>query len=106
MATPVAPGFMLLVFEDIKICNISVAPIPSMIFNPVASYQSCHTLSGNVSPAETHLRKLEMLKSLTLVVMIRQAVGAVKQMVILKSCMACNSISGVGFSSKKVDAPK
>ena len=83
MAKPVAPGFIFSSFEEMKICSISVAPIPSMIFNPVASYQSCQTFNGKVSPADTHFRRLEISKSLTFVVIIRQAVGAVKQIVTL-----------------------
>src|SRR6478672_3789092 len=106
MATPVAPGFILFSLDEMKMCSISVAPIPSMIFNPVALYQSSQTFNGKVSPAETHLRRLEISKSATLVVIIRQAVGAVKQMVILCSSMAFNNKSGLGFSIKNVEAPK
>jgi hypothetical protein len=37
MAFPVAPGFIVASLDDIKICNISVAPIPSIIFTSLSS---------------------------------------------------------------------
>jgi hypothetical protein len=43
-----------------KMCSISVAPMPSMILIPVASSQASNVARGNVSPADTHLRKLDM----------------------------------------------
>lgn len=63
--------------DEMKICSISVAPIPSIIFNPVASYQSCQTLRGKVSPAETHFFKLETLNSSSFKVKTLQAVGGI-----------------------------
>src|SRR5690554_2753754 len=77
-----------------------------MILSPVASYQSSQIFSGSVSPAEIHFLKLEISYSLAFSVRILQAVGAVKQMVILCFSMASKSKSGEGFSIKKVLAPK
>ena len=37
-------------------CSISVAPMPSIISMPVASFQSVRVAAGSTSPAETHLR--------------------------------------------------
>jgi hypothetical protein len=36
--------------------SISVAPMPSMISMPVASFHSFRVAAGNASPADTHLR--------------------------------------------------
>ena len=38
---------------EMKMCSISVAPIPSMIRTPVASRNACHVAAGRCSPAET-----------------------------------------------------
>ena len=38
--------------------NISVAPMPSIISMPVASFHSWRVASGSASPADTHLRRL------------------------------------------------
>src|SRR5690606_31103010 len=89
-----------------KICSISVAPIPSMIFKPVVLYQSSQIFSGSVSPAEIHFRKLDLSLSFDFSVRILQAVGAVKQMVILYFSIASKSKSGECFSIKNVLAPK
>ena len=39
-----------------KMCSISVDPIPSMMRMPVFSYQASDTPAGSGSPAETHVR--------------------------------------------------
>src|SRR5690606_35456230 len=77
-----------------------------MIFSPVALYQSSQIFNGSVSPAEIHFLKLEISYSLAFSVRIRQAVGAVKQIVILCFSIASKSKSGEGFSIKNVLAPK
>ncbi len=40
-----------------KMCSISVEPMPSMIEMPVASRKSSHTDLGRCSPAEMHRRR-------------------------------------------------
>ena len=45
--------------EPMKMCNISVAPMPSRILMPVAFCQASKVAFGKVSPAETHLRSDE-----------------------------------------------
>ena len=40
-------------------CSISVAPMPSMISMPVASFHSLRVAAGSASPADTHLRRLD-----------------------------------------------
>ena len=43
---------------EMKMCSISVAPMPSMIARPVACLKASKVAAGSVSPAETHLRRL------------------------------------------------
>jgi hypothetical protein len=43
-----------------KMCSISVAPMPSMIRMPVAARQASNVALGSASPADTHLRSEEM----------------------------------------------
>src|SRR5436190_470504 len=40
-----------------KMWNISVAPMPSMISMPVDAFQSARVAAGSASPAATHLRR-------------------------------------------------
>jgi hypothetical protein len=54
-----------------KICSISVAPIPSMISRPVAACQASNVPLGSASPADTHLRSEEMSCSASLLSMAR-----------------------------------
>ena len=67
-------------------CNISVAPMPSMICRPVASNQSWRVAAGSASPAATHLRSgppsgAAMRPSFAAVAIARYEVGAVKSTV-------------------------
>ena len=65
--------------------NISVAPMPSMISMPVASFQSARVAAGSASPAETHLRSgaavahADACSSRAPAAIARYEVGAVKQ---------------------------
>jgi hypothetical protein len=43
---------------EMKMWNISVAPMPSIISMPVASFHSWRVASGRLSPALTHSRRL------------------------------------------------
>ena len=43
---------------EMKMWNISVAPMPSSISMPVASFQSWRVASGRASPALTQMRRL------------------------------------------------
>ena len=45
-----------------KMCSISVAPIPSMMRSPVARSHASNVASGSASPAETHLRSVETFR--------------------------------------------
>ena len=62
-----------------KICIISVAPMPSRIVSPVVSCHASNVAFGSPSPAETHLRSEEMSCSASLPSIARYAVGAVNQ---------------------------
>jgi len=50
---PVEPGLMSPSAAAMKMCSISVEPMPSMMARPVASRNSSHTDLGRCSPAET-----------------------------------------------------
>ena len=41
-----------------KMCSISVEPIPSMMRTPVAFSHSVRVATGSVSPADTHARSV------------------------------------------------
>ena len=43
-----------------KMCSISVEPIPSMMRTPVADSHSARVAAGSVSPAETHARSVRI----------------------------------------------
>ena len=45
---------------EMKMCIISVAPIPSTMPIPVASFQACQVEAGRCSPAETQVRSEAM----------------------------------------------
>ncbi len=53
---PVAPGRMSSSAVAMKMCNISVAPMPSISRMPVAASTSRKVCFGRVSPAETPRR--------------------------------------------------
>ena len=53
---PVAPGRISSSVAAMKMCSISVAPIPSMSLIPVP-FQASKVALGSGSPAETHLRR-------------------------------------------------
>jgi hypothetical protein len=57
---PVAPGRISSPEALMKMCSISVEPMPSMMRMPVFSCQASKVGRGSVSPAETHSRRLEM----------------------------------------------
>jgi hypothetical protein len=40
---------------EMKMCIISVAPMPSTMARPVASRQACQVAAGRCSPAETQV---------------------------------------------------
>ena len=88
-----------------KICIISVAPMPSRIFRPVAFCHASNVAFGSASPAETHLRSEEMSCSASLPSIARYAVGAVKQIVALYLAIAGSSTSGGADSSWIEAAP-
>ena len=54
---PVEPGRMSSPAAEMKMCSISVAPMPSMISTPVASRNASHVAFGRCSPAETAFRR-------------------------------------------------
>ncbi len=64
-----------------KMCSISVAPMPSMMRMPVASRNSSQVGFGSVSPADTQRRSEERLRSASAGRIARYAVGAVKSTV-------------------------
>jgi hypothetical protein len=45
--------------DPMKMCSISVAPMPSMIRTPVASWNASQVDFGSASPAETQRRRDE-----------------------------------------------
>ena len=45
---------------EMKMCSISVAPMPSIIRSPVACCQASRVASGSASPADTDFLRLEM----------------------------------------------
>jgi hypothetical protein len=71
-----------------KMCSISVAPMPSMMRRPVRWRQASKVGSGSGSPAETHLLRLERSHASALPCIIRYAVGEVKQTLARNSWIA------------------
>jgi hypothetical protein len=45
---------------EMKMCIISVAPMPSMILRSVRSRQACQVAAGRCSPADTQVWRLAM----------------------------------------------
>ena len=88
-----------------KMCSISVAPIPSISLIPVASCQACQVGLGNVSPADTHTRKLSRSPGCRSPSIARYAVGAVKQTVGRRLRIVASSASGDACSSRMAAAP-
>ena len=90
--------------------NISVAPMPSMISMPVASFQSARVAAGSASPAATHLRSgrrraRRCFFSRAPAAIARYEVGAVKQTVARWATIASSRSGGPAFSSSTVEAP-
>jgi hypothetical protein len=54
---PVAPGRIASSGAEMKMCSISVAPMPSISFSPVAACQASKVAFGRASPAETHFSR-------------------------------------------------
>ena len=54
---PVEPGLMSSSAAAMKMCSISVEPMPSMMARPVAWRKSSQTDLGRCSPAETQRRR-------------------------------------------------
>ena len=44
--------------EEMKMCSISVEPMPSMIFSPVRSWNACQVAAESGSPALTQRRSV------------------------------------------------
>ena len=91
-------------------CISSVAPMPSMISMPVASFQSARVAAGSASPAATHLRskppsRTPIFFSRAPAAIARYDVGAVKHTVARCATMAWSRSGGPAFSSSTVDAP-
>ncbi len=86
-------------------CSISVDPIPSMIFTPVASLNACQTAPGRCSPAETAARSEDSRCADPPASIALYAVGAVKQTVTPCSSIRSPSSSGAAFSIISVEAP-
>ena len=64
-----------------KMCSISVLPMPSMISTPVASRNASQVAFGRCSPAETAFRRARSWSVLPAASIALYAVGAVKQIV-------------------------
>jgi hypothetical protein len=101
----VAPGFECTSSDEMKMCSISVAPMPSMISMPVACFHCARVAAGSASPAETHLARLERSCALTCAAIARYDEGTVKHTVARNCAIAASSWSGGAFSSNTVDAP-
>jgi hypothetical protein len=107
---PVAPGRACASSAAMKMWNISVAPMPSMISMPVASFQRARVAAGSASPAATHFRsgppsRTPTFRSRAPAAMARYEVGAVKQTVARWATIASSRSGGPAFSSSTVDAP-
>ena len=86
-----------------KMCSISVAPMPSMIRIPVALCHASTVGSGKASPAEMHFFSDEMSCADSAPSMARYAVGAVKQTVARHVAIAGSNSSGGAFQTVRVD---
>ena len=80
---------------EMKMCSISVAPMPSMMRSPVASWTSRQTDAGSASPAETARRRPASRSAWPAASIARYAVGAVNRTVTPCSATASASTSGV-----------
>jgi 2-aminobenzoate-CoA ligase len=100
---PVDPGRMASPEAEMKMCSISVEPMPSMISTPVASRNASQTAFGRCSPAETAFRSDGTVLPAASIAL--YAVGAVKQTVTPCSSIRSASSTGVAFSTSSVDAP-
>jgi hypothetical protein len=105
MGTPVAPGRTSSSAAEMKMCSISVDPMPSISAIPVASAKARQVASGRCSPADTARRKERSDAALPEASIARYPVGAVKQIETLCSTMRSASSSGVAFSTSRVEAP-
>jgi hypothetical protein len=88
-----------------KMCSISVAPMPSMISMPVASFHSARVAAGSASPADTHLRRLDRSWPCASPAIARYEVGAVNSTLARCAVIAASSASGAAFSRSSVAAP-
>ena len=88
-----------------KMCSISVEPIPSRILIPVRSRHASQVAAGSVSPAETQTRRLAASPGCIAASMARNAVGAVKQTVGRSTRNAASRCSGEACSSSRLAAP-
>lgn len=100
---PVAPGRAWASSDEMKMCSISVAPMPSMISMPVASRHSWRV-------AATHLRSeppsgTESLRSRTAAAIARYEVGAANSTVAPNVPIASSRSGGEAFSSRTTCAP-
>ena len=103
--TPVDPGTISSSAAEMKMCSISVDPMPSMILTPVASWNAFQVATGRCSPADTQRRRLDKPAVASPAIIALYAVGAVKQIVTPCSAMCRASSAGVAFSMSSVDAP-
>ncbi|MNQ08598.1 hypothetical protein D3C85_213980 [compost metagenome] len=53
-----APRRMPSPVAEMKMCSISVAPMPSVMASPVAACHASRVASGSASPADTDKRRL------------------------------------------------
>src|ERR1700756_4801326 len=89
-----------------KMCSISVAPIPSRIGLLTLRVHSSNMGAGKVSPAETAIRSEDKsAPSFAAASITRYAVGAVKQIVDLWVWISFTSFGGEAFSRKPAAAP-
>ena len=88
---------------EMKMCSISVAPMPSMISTPVASRNASQTALGRCSPADTAVRSVGTVLPAASIAL--YAVGAVKQTVTPCASIRSASSTGVAFSTSSVEAP-
>src|SRR5688572_28745202 len=88
-----------------KMCIISVEPMPSMISMPVASLNAWRVASGSASPAETQRVNDERPNFEASAAMLRYITGAAKHTVALKRSIVSSSVSAVCFSTSTTEAP-
>ncbi len=88
-----------------KMCSISVEPMPSIISMPVASFHSLRVAAGSASPADTHFVSDDRSWFFASAAIARYDVGAVNRTVARCFAIAGSRNSGAGRSTSSVAAP-